>query len=390
MKLQGKVLLPVSALVILGMSVISLILFSVAKKEISNAINSQIELISSEIRTVLDEYLVEQKRNIELYSMQKIFSEALTNSEKNSVAEAEIKNISNTKKEYETIALTDLRGEVVLSNDADGTSNINISDRAYFSESINGNVASSEILISKISGNPVVVFSSPVLGENCEIVGVLFASIDISGFNSRYIDSVKIGNSGYAYMTNSEGVIIAYPDKSEILKLDIKEYDFGPVMIEMKNGFYQYEFRGIQKTVAFRTSNESGWLIGVTANDHDIYAGINRMKILSLIVAGICLAVCISVIFLIVRSVVRPIKKSVKLSEYIAEGNLNIAVDEKELKRSDEVGETVSIIIQNEGNIEKCSFRCKGCSKDGFHRGTAACCYIGTDFPWSNRTGFNS
>jgi|GEM_PF-2758071 len=44
-------------------------------------------------------------------------------------------------------------------------------------------------------------------------------------------------------MMNQEGLVLAYPpDKGEIMKLNLGEFDFGKKILEMKNGIMTYEF----------------------------------------------------------------------------------------------------------------------------------------------------
>ena len=339
MKLQGKILIPILMLVIVGMSSIALILYRSARAEISGAVNAQIELLASELKTVLDEFLIEEKDNIALYSSEPVFSELSSEGTGLEHAQFEIMRIADNKNEYETIGVTDSGGNILASNETGLIGEVNVSDREYFSESMNGRIFSSDVVLSKSSGNPVVVFSAPLHDHSCEVCGVLFASVDISGFNSTYVDSVQIGSSGYAYMTDAGGRVIAYPDKSKLLNLDITDFAFGIEMMKLGGGLYSYEYLGIQKTVGFRTSNEKGWLIAVTANDSDVYAGINRMRSVTLLVELVCLLICAAAIVLIVRSVVSPIRKGVALAETISEGDLAAAADRESLGRKDEIGD---------------------------------------------------
>lgn len=343
MKLQSKILVPVIIFLTIGMITISVILFGLANAEITKTVTSEIELVASELKTILDEYIRDEKSNIAIYSTQPVFSALGSGSWTPQSANAEIDRIAQYKVEYETIGLADLDGNLVACNDRASVGNINISTRDYFKASLSGKTASSNVLLSKVSGNPVIVFSSPVI-HDCEICGVFFASVDISGFNNTYVDSIKIGSSGYAYMSEASGVVTAHPDKSMIGNTNLNDFSFGAEMLALKNGLYLYEYKGVQKTVSFRTAEENGWMVAVTADDDDIYAGINRMKELTIIILIAALVLCSLIIILIIRSIVKPIKEAVKITETIASGDLTVAIEEKFLRSKDETGELAAAL----------------------------------------------
>jgi Cache 3/Cache 2 fusion domain len=83
---------------------------------------------------------------------------------------------------------------------------------------------------------------SPVRAEGDAVAGVIYAALDLDGFNRLHLDNLKIGASGYGFLTTGEGLIVAHPDKANIMKLNLKDFDFGRRMLEQKNGVIQYEY----------------------------------------------------------------------------------------------------------------------------------------------------
>ena len=52
--------------------------------------------------------------------------------------------------------------------------------------------------------------------------------------NSFVVDAVKVGESGYAYMLNDSGMVIAHPKKEFILKRNLAdEFDFAKEIMKM-------------------------------------------------------------------------------------------------------------------------------------------------------------
>lgn len=62
---------------------------------------------------------------------------------------------------------------------------------------------------------PVISVASPVYNQNNQIIAVLTGSISLSPIQD-FISNGKIGNSGYLYLVDVNGTIIAHPQKSYI------------------------------------------------------------------------------------------------------------------------------------------------------------------------------
>lgn len=80
---------------------------------------------------------------------------------------------------YEIIFLADLNGDVIAESAGNRP---NIKDRGYFQEAIQGKTAISPLLISRTTGNPVVVFAAPVYQEQkmVGVVGVIVPTTSLS------------------------------------------------------------------------------------------------------------------------------------------------------------------------------------------------------------------
>jgi len=80
---------------------------------------------------------------------------------------------------------------------ADGTcyvagGTVDVNDRAWFRESLNGKKFISEPLISKTTGNLVSIFSYPLYDNNHTLIGIISADIDGTWFYDN-IKDIKIG-----------------------------------------------------------------------------------------------------------------------------------------------------------------------------------------------------
>ena len=80
---------------------------------------------------------------------------------------------------------------------------IDLSDRAYFQNTLRGETAVSDTLIDKVDGGRINVYSAPVVHDR-EVVGVLFATYETDRFRQNLEVSVFEGQ-GYSYVVKQNG-----------------------------------------------------------------------------------------------------------------------------------------------------------------------------------------
>ncbi len=237
MKLKEKILIPTSLILIIGMSAISLILYSNFKGEIRRIIESEMNQVADMLLRDLDSYYVKSKNDVSIFSTNTIFTEFIEGrtDELFSRAVLELNKIKKGREEYESLGIADISGMIIASDNEALINKVSIADRDYFKLAMQGKTAAGAVIMSKVTENPVFGTATPIIIDG-KITAVFFAVIDQTYFNTNYLDSVKIGSTGYAFLSDSDGIMIGYPDKTQLLKFDLKTYDFGREIVSNKTG----------------------------------------------------------------------------------------------------------------------------------------------------------
>ena len=235
MKLQSKFLLPVILTILTGMISLSSVLYNFSKTEIEQKTESEIFSIADSLIISMDEYFLAAEREVVLLSGDSDFSTLFSgnNPERFSNANRKLSEIIARAPQFEMLFIADAEGDLVASNVESAVGAINVSDREYCSQAKKGDTCFSDAIISKASGRPVIVIATPVFSGG-SISGVFGATIDISDFNKTFIDPVKVGKNGYAYVIDNDGDVISHPDKSKILAENFAGYDFGKYIMNEK------------------------------------------------------------------------------------------------------------------------------------------------------------
>jgi methyl-accepting chemotaxis protein len=247
-------------------------------------------------------------------------------------------------KHYQGIFLSDSKGLLftgVLDNGKEYKGS-NIADRDYFSKAKNeGGAVLSEIVISKSTGKPISVVCVPINSIGEKFVGALGLVLKAEYFTDL-VSNRKIGATGYGYMINKSGLIIAHPKRELMLNLNVtslKEMEaINNQMMAGKGGVEAYHFKGVDKVAGFAPVGVNGWSIAATQDAQEFMAASDSIRNSNIVVALVAACVTIMVILFAARTIVSPINNAVAGLKDIAEGegDLTLRLD---VNSNDEVGE---------------------------------------------------
>lgn len=313
LSMQNKFMIPTVVLVAILMIVTGTISYVMSKNTLEDTIKERLTYTATENSKIMSSWLERTKLDIETWTQNKTLKTATLDSFVGKAARKTANSLlADMQKKYgfyELIAIAGVDGTIIAASAAEGINKINISDKGFFKQSIKGNMSVSPVYASQDRGKPVFAISFPIRISEEKITGVLVGMVDLTYFNNQFVNPIKIGKTGFAYLYNDQGLVLAHPEKSNILKLNMKHLDFGSEMLAEREGLKEYKYEGEAKIVAFNKIEGSSWAIAVEAASNDILAPVKRIAIITLIVSilGILLAAGVSV--LIARTVAVPINR---------------------------------------------------------------------------------
>jgi len=212
--------------------------------------------------------------------------------------------------DYEIIFMTDVSGKVIADGSDGSFHGLDLSNRDYFSDARNGNTSIGSVVKSKASGKPVLVASAPIFSESKKFAGIIGIAMNIE-FLSGKIASVKTGQTGYAFMVDKTGLIIAHPNEKHILETNLtKTKGMEEIMQRMlagEAGVDDYTFEGIDKIAGYAPVSLTGWSIGVTQPSVEFLAAAHSIRNVILLIGSIFLALTIVGVLFFARSISKPV-----------------------------------------------------------------------------------
>jgi methyl-accepting chemotaxis protein len=223
----------------------------------------------------------------------------------------------------------------------------NLADRDYVIKSLAGQSVISDVLISRVIGRPVVMFTAPIFVNN-QVEGVLIGRRD-GAVLTDMTKQIGLGNTGYVYIINAQGTVICHPDT------DLVYNQFNPItevqtdpsfrslvsffehMLNSDDEVAEYTFNGKSFIGAGAKVPNTNWiLIGAVEKD-EFFFEINQMLIKTLIIAGAAAVIAVIILISVLRvSLIRPVKAIVTAATSLANMEFDIDIPRN---RKDEIGD---------------------------------------------------
>jgi methyl-accepting chemotaxis protein len=217
-------------------------------------------------------------------------------------------------------------------------------DRGYFKQAIEGRQVGQEVIISRTTGQPAAILAVPVWKLD-QVVGVLAAGTSVSEVSST-ITNAKIGQTGFVFLVDEQGKVIAHPRARESLKAHPAVAALGG---EPKKQVVFTEPSG-KRVIAFAEKTRYGWTL-VTQQDYDeAYAPLALANRNALILLGVTVLFVIVVSYGLASRLTRPIRRLTRIADGISRGHLDAAIPEA--KRSDEIGSLARAIERLRASVK--------------------------------------
>ncbi|OGW01889.1 MAG: hypothetical protein A2889_04845 [Nitrospinae bacterium RIFCSPLOWO2_01_FULL_39_10] len=199
-----------------------------------------------------------------------------------------IKNYVNNFAEFESIYVTDKTGRQIVASEFETTPLSPPSEGGEgggnkteaFSTVSKREVYKSEVFISD-NLVPLMTIAVPIIRLN-EFEGMIAGEINLTNM-WRLVDSIRIGNSGFAFVVSKSGLLIAHGDSSSKVRViqeeNLKDMDIVKSVLrgESTVSFYK-DYRGIKMLGVSAAIKSLGWGIVIEQPVAEAYAPATKLS----------------------------------------------------------------------------------------------------------------
>lgn len=358
MNLQQKLLVATLPLSIASMIFLSIIQYSKSKSALLESSEAEMQTAVELIEQQLSLWLEERKNELNVLSEDTAASEILQGDDtRKSNYQFRLSLTHKKSQNYDSIVLLNQDGKVVLNSNENRSIGLRLSETEGFSKALKNHSVDASFdsaTLSPVNGKSILFLAWPI-NHNGKFLGHLGGTIHLAKLTEKITDKIKFGNSGYPFIVDQDGRVLAHPDSSQILKLNIKSFDWSNQMLMQKNGKIIYHFAGKDKINIFNTLDLLNWKIAASATLDEFYQQIEALKIIAIIITSIISLT----IFLLVYFITKKIGSSInQVCNNVAQGSTEIlsaagALSESSQTLSSATTEQASSIEETSSSLEE-------------------------------------
>jgi methyl-accepting chemotaxis protein len=222
---------------------------------------------------------------------------------------------------------------------------LNVADNINYAKSMAGEQYVSDPAPVAGTDQTTMTFSVPVKSGDA-VIGVLMMTVDGYALCDQ-ISDLTYAKTGYAYIVNSDGIMVAHPDRTMVYSQDrsLEKAQNDPqqkgladllsLAISGQSGVHGYNYKGVTKYAGYVPIQGTHWYMVLTAPRSEVFAQVDQLQWVLLAAAALLALLSALVAFLIANGIAKPILPMVKVAERFSAGDLDIDVD---VQQRNEIG----------------------------------------------------
>ncbi len=348
MKLQMKLLLPITALLILLLGISGYMSYSDAERNLRDGIIKTFKREGQAMVEGLENIINSSIHELDLMStrpdIENFFAGDLSDPAHIEKGNAALRAIIARNTVFTRMSILSLEGRTVAASDPKtDTLGKNLSNRIYFTEAAAGKQYASSIFLSGATKQPVFLATVPITKEG-KVVGVLRAAFDMTSFEKLLQGlAAHLPPGGDAYILNEDGLIAVTNNPQWLFNDRLSPIPTFKQWVNSKNEGLDEIITDAGDLAMFyhAPAFDGKFMPVVRAIKSEAFASLDEMFLqsISIVIVGILLGAI--VVFVILIPVVRALKQGVDFATEISQGNLSGKLN---VHRKDEIGDLANAL----------------------------------------------
>ncbi|MDD7796196.1 methyl-accepting chemotaxis protein [Clostridium sp. 'White wine YQ'] len=301
----------------------------------------------SEINKAVDSFLNSKVAMVNMASGNDSFTAYDGTQEKVTSLKNYLKDMQGSSKEIVAAYMGTEKGEFIRYPEAQMAAGYDPRVRDWYKLALNNE---GKAIITKAyksaSTGQIMASVAKAVTKDGKVIGVVSLDIDLNAMADKFKDS-KIGDSGYAYITDSEGIILAHPNSKIIGTPEATKLSIWNDIKNGKSGFIKYNYNGSDKFSSYITNDTSGWKIVAAMSITEVDNDVNAIRNIMLIVIAAVIVISIFVSLYLSGGMAKNAKELSKAFNDAANGDLSAKVDIKSKDEFGDLGKDFNSMISN-------------------------------------------
>ena len=327
---KGKILVFVLPIVIVGLVILSAVIFEYMKgsfeEQIINSSMNTTREVSESVSAWLDKRMLETHETASTPFAKNVDANALNQNNINrlKLMQARYPGV------YDSVSWGPFDGSGVLyGQTSSGFKEMHNKEKAWYQQTMTGAQESfmSSPVISQATGKIIVNSIAVAKNDAGQPSAMILAAIYVQAVMDK-VQSLKLSESGYSLLVSKEGVYIVNPDEESIMKKNISTEDdpefveLGRKMLSGEEGVFRFTDKNGEELLAFYSPVKStGWGMSTIAYERELFEPVQNMLKIMVIISVVLLILISGGILITVNKVMSPLGIMMEEMHNLAEGD---------------------------------------------------------------------
>ncbi|WP_051258066.1 ATP-binding protein [Desulfovibrio cuneatus] len=341
-KLRGKILIPLLIFYTLSLGFTGWHIYSESKQSLTEAIT---QTLTVQARSVMDglensaqNILLDVQGICNIPPVMSLFRNERSKTSPQFIAAQEeliysMTNRSQVKNNnYVSIDILSRDGTILASNMVE-TISTNMNDEEARQRVIEQKKSFVGHAFTREANITLIPFYAPVVLDG-QVVGLVRAVVNFTPLSTVSVAPVRIGEHGYAFVSNNLGEVLDHPE-ARFIMAPVKATDLTPKMASMRNGSLNYTWNNADWLAVFATGKLTNWTAIVKVDRSEVFAPITFLRNQIGLISVASLVLFTLLIVFIGNYIVHMLLKTIDYAKEVSAGNITKDLD---LHSNDEVG----------------------------------------------------
>jgi len=196
-----------------------------------------------------------------------------------------------------------------------------------------------------VTGDNVVTIAQAVEKDE-QVVGVIGVDLSLATLAER-INDKKIGNTGYLFIADVAGTVLAHPQKDVINTDAASKLSIWDKVKTEESGFVNYEFKGMKKFAVFKTNELTGWKIVATLDESELLKDTKSILQTTFLIIGVMALIAIFMSLLLSKGIAHNIKMLKEVFAKASNGDLTVSVKASTKDEFEDLAISFNLMIKN-------------------------------------------
>jgi methyl-accepting chemotaxis protein len=278
--LRGRFALWTGTVVVVSTLALTGTVYSISSQALTQQADQEMDRVVASTAGALDLWIASRERDALNLSELETLVTACTD-RKLAEAQQTLLYIQGRSPFYENVFLADANGREFLDTVGGKSVGFDLSAHEGFLPNVEharrGEVWMGEGMRSPATGRAVALLTAPILAGG-RLVGILGTPIGLSDFSDAFVKDKHIAETGYLYMIDGSGMLLAHPDIKKIMDPKLPKMPFQDELLAKDAGSLRYDYEGTTKTAHFQRSARKKWTIVATAPISELMAPVRKIQ----------------------------------------------------------------------------------------------------------------